>query len=118
MNKELQELFQQDQSDRNELRQDVGERDRGRRQRVAALIDAGALRDPAGYYHAAMVYQHSFRPVVTVGPNQDILAVSAAVESVQCVWRAHELAVQAANLGYAAARWLAADAYDRWLMGQ
>ncbi len=34
------------------------------------------------------------------------------------VWRAHELCMTAAELGYDNARWLAAPAYDRWLMYQ
>jgi len=33
-------------------------------------------------------------------------------------WRAHELARKGADLGHRGARWLAAAAYDRWLMRQ
>ena len=33
-------------------------------------------------------------------------------------WRAHELAKRAAELGHQRGRWLAAAAYDRWLMRQ
>jgi hypothetical protein len=33
-------------------------------------------------------------------------------------WQAHELALKAAEMGYRKARWLAAAAYDRWLMHQ
>jgi hypothetical protein len=65
---------------------------------VHALIDAGGLVEPDDYYHAAMVFQHG------VGLAD--------------YWRAHELALKAADLGYRQARWLAAAAYERWLMNQ
>src|SRR6266704_739264 len=33
-------------------------------------------------------------------------------------WKAHELAMRGAELGHPTCRWLAAAAYDRWLMNQ
>jgi hypothetical protein len=40
-------------------------------------------------------------------------------ERLEHFWRAHELALKAAELGHPQpARWLAAAAYDRWLMCQ
>ena len=74
------------------------QRDAERRQRVRALIEAGGLAEPADYYHAAMVFQHG--------------------ADLADFWRAHELALKAADMGYRKARWLAAAAYDRWLMNQ
>lgn len=118
MHQELQKLFQQDQADRTGRHPDTGTRDGARRQQIEALIAAGALQAPEDYYHAAMIYQHAFHPVVTIGPNKEVVAVSADEESVRCVWRAHELALRAADQGYTPARWLAAAAYDRWLEGQ
>lgn len=100
MNEELRALYEQDQADRrgHRLAPGVLERDRARRGRVAALIGAGALREGSDYYYAAMVFQHGETP--------------------DDAWRAHELANQAAALGHRPGRWLAAAAYDRWLMYQ
>lgn len=39
-------------------------------------------------------------------------------EALDDYWRAHELAKNGAELGHHGARWLAAAAYDRWLMRQ
>lgn len=72
--------------------------DAARRQRVTELITAGALADAEDYYHAAMVFQHGME----LGDY----------------WRAHELALKAAEMGHRPARWLASAAYDRWLMQQ
>jgi hypothetical protein len=97
MNQELRALYEQDQADRDGgLHPDVRARDDRRRRQVEALIAAGALRDPEDYYHAAMVFQHGTKPAHYL--------------------RAHELASRGAELGYRKARWLAAAAYDRWLM--
>ena len=100
MNHELRGIFEADQRDRTlrPLPVSLAERDADRRERVDALIDAGGLVEPADYYHAAMVFQHG-------------------VELTD-YWRARELALKAADMGYRQARWLAAAAYDRWLMNQ
>jgi hypothetical protein len=100
VNEELRRIFEEDQRNRTPgpIAERVVERDADRRERVRALIEAGGLVDPADYYHAAMVFQHG-------------------VELAD-YWRAHELALKAADLGWGPARWLTAAAYDRWLMTQ
>ena len=106
MNKELQALFEQDQADRSvffeqldhEQRQQVLQRDRARRQRVEELVTGEMVQAPEDYFHAAMVFQHG--------------------EGLDDFWRAHELARRGAELGHPDCRWLAAAAYDRWLMNQ
>ena len=106
MNTELQALFEQDQVDRSvffeqlehEQLQQVLQRDRARRQRVEELMGSEALQAPEDYFHAAMVFQHG--------------------ETLDNYWRAHELAKRRAELGHPNCRWLAAAAYDRWLMNQ
>jgi hypothetical protein len=106
MNTELQALFEQDRVDRSvffeqlehEQLQQVLQRDRARRQRVEELMGSEALQAPEDYFHAAMVFQHG--------------------ETLDNYWRAHELAKRGAELGHPNCRWLAAAAYDRWLMNQ
>src|SRR5262245_5201520 len=100
MNDELRTIFEQDQADRQgELHPEVGQRDRARRARVEELIAADELQTPEDYFHAAMVFQHG--------------------ERLEHFLRAHELALKAAELGDPQpARWLAAPAYDRWLIYQ
>lgn len=61
------------------------------------VLGAGAA-NADDLYHAAIVFQHG--------------------EKVDDWRRAHELALRSAELGHSAARWLAAAAHDRWLMGQ
>jgi hypothetical protein len=103
-NAELRRLFEADQRDRSgDIREvdwdQLRDRDRQRRRRVEALIAGGALRrgpHAEDYFHAAMVFQH--------GEGSDDIR------------RAYELASKAAELGMDRARWLAAAAYDRWLM--
>jgi len=65
---------------------------------VRELLGAGTLTSAEDYYHAAMVFQHG--------------KVAADY------WQAHELALKSAAMGHRPARWLAAAAYDRWLMRQ
>jgi len=62
------------------------------------IIAGDALKDAADYWHAAMLLQHG--------------------DSLDDSWRAHELAKHGAALGHAGCRWLAAAAYDRWLVTQ
>ncbi len=100
VNRELVELYEQDQADRRAGEIDwslVGPRDEARRARVYELIAAQALRVGDDYYHAAMVLQHGRKP-------EDFA-------------QAHELALRAAELDpdLPTARWLAAAAKDRHL---
>jgi len=105
MNKELRQLYEQDQADRldtqNLTRAQIGgivQRDRERRERVEELIAHEALQAPEDYFHEAMVFQHG--------------------ETLEHYWQAHELAKKGVELGHPTCRWLAAAAYDRWLMRQ
>jgi len=100
VNEELRELYEADQADRRaETRPaDIIRRDHARRRRVADMLDAGEARTGEDFFHAALVFQHS-----------DLLVD---------YWRAHELALRAAELGHRPGRWLAAAAHDRWLMRQ
>ena len=99
MHEELARICEQDQADRKgELPLNLGDRDRARRQRVTELIAEGALQTPEDYFHAALVFQHGDR--------------------LEDYWQAHEMAKKAAEQGHPTGRWLAAAAYDRWLMNQ
>ena len=105
MNRELQELFEQDQADRadfeqldQEQHQQMFQRDRVRRQRVEELLESNALQTAEDYFHAAMIFQHG--------------------ETTDHIWRAYELASRGVELGHPVSRWLTAAAYDRWLMRQ
>jgi hypothetical protein len=99
-NEELRALFADDQADRQgEMHPQVFARDAARRRRVSELMHAGALRSGEDFLHAAFIFQHG-----------------SALED---YWQAHELALQAVELGQPhPARWLAAATYDRWLMHQ
>ncbi|NJM08691.1 hypothetical protein HC891_24645 [Candidatus Gracilibacteria bacterium] len=99
-NEELRALFADDQGDHHgETHPQIVARDAARRQRVSELMDVGALRTGEDFLHAAFIFQHG-----------------SALED---YWQAHELALQAVDLGHPhPARWLAAAAYDRWLMHQ
>jgi hypothetical protein len=74
------------------------QRDQQRRQQVTKMIAAAALSTAEDYYHAARIFQHGDKP--------------------DDAWTAHQLALQSSQLGYRPARWMAAAAYDRWLMYQ
>ncbi|PTL76594.1 hypothetical protein [Vitiosangium sp. GDMCC 1.1324] len=99
---ELKRLVEEDQSDRRpppktpEAWKAVSARDTQRRQRVDALIAAGEARVAADFFAAALVYQHGKAP-------EDHA-------------RARELAAEAARRGHPGGMWLAAAAWDRWLM--
>lgn len=71
-------------------------RDRGRRERVTALIDVGWPDEPEALYAAAWVMNH--------GDTTDEAITG------------HRLAAAARDLGHGPARWLAAAALDRSLM--
>lgn len=72
------------------------ERDRLRRERVAALADAGAIRTAEDAYRAAWIVNHGDTP--------------------DDARTAHELAARSATMGHRPARWLAAASFDRWRM--
>lgn len=101
-NLKLEELFQDDQKDRErvyETAEDVSrlqERDASRRKRVTVMLELGEVQTKNDLYHAAVIFQHGNKPV-------DFL-------------NAHRLATLAAILGHRTARWLLAAALDRWLM--
>jgi hypothetical protein len=61
-------------------------------------VGAGAAETAEDFFHAAMAFQHG--------------------DELADYWRAHELALRAAELGHETGRWLAAAAYDRWLVHQ
>lgn len=100
MHEELRMLYTEDQQDRSGggLPGNILERDRARRGRVRELLDAGAARTGADFFHAAMVFQHG--------------------DALEDYLRAHQLALRASELGHRPGRWLAAAAYDRWLVRQ
>lgn len=100
MNPELRELFEADQADRQQAGDldGIAERDRVRRERAAELFESGEVVDADDFFHAAMLFQHG--------------------DSLQDYQRAHELALRAHELGHAGAAWLAAAAFDRWLVNQ
>ena len=99
MNQELRALFEEDQADRSgQFPTDMYQRDERRRRRVEELLAQGTVVDPDDLFCAAMVFQHG-------GGDRAFYL------------RAHQLAKRAAELGSTRpARWLAAAAYDRWLM--
>lgn len=105
MNEELQTLLRADQDERVN-HPEVGtpeylalrERDAGRRRRIQEIVAAEGLEKLDDYYNAAWILNHG--------------------ETVEEIWQAHVLAKKAAELGLRRARWLAAAAYDRWLMYQ
>jgi len=70
--------------------------DAARRARVAEILAAGGARTGEDYFAAALVYQH--------GQELDDFA------------RAREYAAKAVQLGNERGRWLAAAAWDRWLV--
>lgn len=106
MNRELRELFQADQADRQSISSDapledwksVAERDAARLKRCKELLAAGDVQEGTDYYHAAMLHHHS--------------------GDVENIWKAHQLALRAVELGNRNGRWLAAAAEDRWLLMQ
>lgn len=100
VNEELRALLAADQEDRagGNLGPEAVDRDRVRLYRVKELLEAGAAADAEDLFCAAVILQHG--------------------SSLEDYWQAHELAKASADGGHAPARWLAAAAYDRWLMLQ
>src|SRR6185295_13830822 len=105
MNEELLALYSADRQERVDQPRmgtpeytAMRERDRQRRIRAAAILSTLAAPAAADLYHAALLFQHG--------------------DLAEDAWRAYELAREAAERGEERARWLAAAAYDRWLMYQ
>lgn len=104
-NPELKRLLDEDQKDRERLveanlleKLAVELRDMERRSRAARLLEEGKVRTGEDHYHAAFLFQHG-----TSRTDYE---------------RAFRLALRAAELGHADARWLSAAAEDRWLVSQ
>ena len=101
-NLQLEELFQDDQKDRErvyETSDDVAklkERDAARLKRTYMMMDLGEIRTTKDLYRAAVILQHGHNA-------SDFLT-------------AHRLATLSAVLGHKTARWLLAASLDRYLM--
>ncbi|WP_241759021.1 TPR end-of-group domain-containing protein [Pyxidicoccus parkwayensis] len=101
-NEELRKLFEADQADRSpppatkEAWKVVSARDEQRRVRVKELLAAGALEDGADFLAAGFIFQHGRTP-------EDFAM-------------AREMGAEAARRGNSGGLWLAAAAWDRWLM--
>lgn len=102
INRELLDLYDQDQGDRRGAIDwdSVAPRDEARRKRVDEIVKAGGAKVADDYYHAAMVFQHGNTP--------------------EEIKKAHEWARRAVELDpdHDDAKWLAAAAEDRYLMYQ
>ncbi len=105
MNKELKKLYDDDLHEHAHAPRHgtaeyraMRELDHQRRMQVNNLMTAGTLKSAEDYFHAARIFQHGDTP--------------------DDAWMAHQLSFQSAQLGYRPARWMAAAAYDRWLMYQ
>lgn len=101
-NLRLQELFQEDQADRErvydtpESLEQLRERDRQRCKRVYVMMELDEIRTKNDLYNAAVILQHGQEPA-------DFLT-------------AHRLAAISAMLGHRTSRWLMAASFDRFLM--
>ena len=101
-NAEIQRMFKEDQADRSpapstpEGWKAVSARDDQRRARAKELVKEGALKNGADYLAAAFIFQH--------GGTQEDYAM------------ARELGAEAARRGHPGGMWIAAAAWDRWLM--
>ncbi|NOJ56857.1 hypothetical protein HK404_30135 [Myxococcus xanthus] len=99
---ELKTLFVEDQSDRQrpldgvDAWKRVAERDAQRRERVKALLAEGALKEGADFLSAGFIFQHGNTP-------EDYAM-------------ARQMGAEAAKRGHPRGLWLAAAAWDRWLM--
>jgi hypothetical protein len=103
-NPELAALFEADQGERKAMTRAstpddwaaLAAKDEVRRARVAVLLASGAAKTGADWYAAAMIYQHG--------------------EALDDYAHAREYALAAVRLGDDDGRWLAAAAWDRWLV--
>ncbi len=99
---ELQRLFKEDQADRSpppstpEAWKAVSARDDQRRARVRELVAEGALKNGADFLAAAFIFQHG-------GTLEDYAM-------------ARRLGAEAARRGHPGGLWIAAAAWDRWLV--
>ncbi|WP_375760977.1 hypothetical protein [Corallococcus exercitus] len=98
---ELKQLFTEDQADRQgpltpEDWKRISPRDARRRQRVQELLAQGALREAADFLAAGFIFQH--------GKTLEDYAL------------ARQMGAEAAKRGHPSGLWLAAAAWDRWLM--
>jgi TPR repeat protein len=105
MNQKLYALYLEDQEARSNplmigtaTYKHVRQKDAQRRTQILLLENAHQIKTRDDFFHAAMIMQH--------GITQEEF------------WKAYEFAKKAADLGHEDARWLAASAYDRWLMCQ
>lgn len=102
-NEKLKELVSVDQADRSAVKIDwaaVDQRDTARAEEVMTLLRAGKVLNAEDFYNAAMVFQH--------GSSADDIQL------------AHALATISARLApeHPAPKWLAAAAWDRYMMGK
>ncbi len=97
MNDALKQIFDEDQYDLRTMPENRVERDRERRIRVKAILEAGGATVAIDFIHAAVVFQHG--------------------ESLEDWWDAYQYSLKAVELGFEP-RWLAAAALDRWLLRQ
>jgi len=101
-NLKLQELFEEDQSDRTKVYdtedavQELNDRDASRRKRLLAMMELDEIKTKNDLYYAAVIFQHG-------NTSSDFLT-------------AHRLATLAALLGHRTARWLLCASLDRYLM--
>ncbi|GMT96829.1 hypothetical protein KH5H1_09480 [Corallococcus caeni] len=101
-NEELKRLFAEDQADRQppppspEAWKKIAERDAMRLRRARELLDQGALKEGADFLAAGFIFQH--------GDTQEDYAL------------ARRMGAEAAKRGHPKGLWLAAAAWDRWLM--
>lgn len=101
-NLQLEELFQQDQEDRQKIYDssktldDLHDRDQTRCKRVYSMVEAGDVQTKNDLYHAAIILHHS--------------------DKVEDYVVAHRLAALSAIMGHKTARWLMAATLDRMLM--
>ncbi len=100
-NKELIEIYNNDQADRKALNIDwslVSKRDREREERIYELLDSNKVRTSKDYYNAAMIFQHGL----------DSTAYGMAVKMIK----------KAIDLDSTTNKWLYAAAVDRYLLSK
>lgn len=101
-NLRLQELYQEDQKDRDRVYdtqasvQELLKRDAHRRGLVSEMMAGGQVNTANDLYHAGVIFLHGSQP-------KDFLT-------------AHRVATMAAVMGQKLARWLSAASLDRFLM--
>lgn len=107
-NAELRAMYEADQAARQDISRDAPEEEReafwaklmaedeARRERAAEIAAGGGIKTGEDYFAAAMIYQHG--------------------ESLDDFAKAREYAAKAVELGNERGRWLAAAAWDRWLV--